>query len=252
VEPADSAGVPFPGRSLADQGFAGDVGAPDEALLVALSAYADDRAAHQEQRVLAALSAARVLVPVVAVLGERDGDGGDASTDMALVTLVDKAGERALPLFTSVASLVRWRPDARPVPVEGPRAALAAAVEGAEVLLIDLADAWSCAIEGRGVLEALARGRLRSPAYEDDDLAARVRTAVAVCPRIVAAYLVPDDELDARVDLDTDGPVTGEDLTALAAALRTPPRPVVRGLGIAVLPHGASSQGRCVFLRRDG
>ena len=250
VEAADSAGVPFARRSLPDAEFAGDDGGADAALLDALMTYAEQRAAHCEQRLLAALTSARVLVPVVAVAEELAEDGSEKTTDMALVTLVDAAGESALPLFSSVESLQRWRPDARPVPVEGPRAALAAAVEGAEVLLLDLADPWSCAIEGRGVLEALARGRLRVPAYDDDDLAAVVSRAAARCPGIRTAYLVADDELAARVDLDTDTPVTSDDLTALAAALRSPPRPVVRGLGVAMLPDDRTAAGRCVY-RRD-
>jgi hypothetical protein len=90
---------------------------------------------------------ARVLAPIVAVLGEAEevpDDQGrnlrrDKNSDMALVTLVAPDGTRALPVFTSVEALVSWNPEARPMPVAFPRACAAAKAEGAEVVLVDLA-----------------------------------------------------------------------------------------------------------------
>ena len=56
-------------RTIPDPGFAGDDGTAPDALTVALAAYDADPEAGYLQA-LAALCTSRVLVPVVAVLGE--------------------------------------------------------------------------------------------------------------------------------------------------------------------------------------
>ncbi|WP_051247404.1 SseB family protein [Nocardioides halotolerans] len=128
-------------RLLAGAGAPGDTGAADPALAAALSAYAADPA--REPEVLAALAEARLLVPVVAELGEAetgpDGLVHDKSSDMATVLMRGPDGRQALLAFTGLDALHRWDPEARPVPVPARMAALAALQDGAEALLIDLA-----------------------------------------------------------------------------------------------------------------
>ena len=118
-----------------------DTGAADPALTAALAAYAADPA--REPEVLAALAEARLLVPVVAELGETetgpDGLVHDKSSDMATVLMRGPDGRLALLAFTGLEPMQRWDPDARPVPVPARTAALAAMQDGAEALLIDLA-----------------------------------------------------------------------------------------------------------------
>jgi len=128
-------------RLLAGAGAPDDIGAPDEALTAALAAYAVD--ASREPDVLAALADARLLVPVVAALGEAEtgplGLVRDKSADMATVLMRGADGRLALLAFTGLDALHRWDPDARPVPVPARTAALAALQDGAEALLIDVA-----------------------------------------------------------------------------------------------------------------
>jgi hypothetical protein len=118
-----------------------DTGAPDPGLSDALAAYAEDPA--REPEVLAALAEARLLVPVVAELGESevgpDGLSRDKSSDMATVLMRGPDGRLALLAFTGLEAMHRWDPTARPVPVPARTAALAAMQDGAEALLIDLA-----------------------------------------------------------------------------------------------------------------
>jgi hypothetical protein len=118
-----------------------DTGAPDPGLTDALAAYAEDPA--REPEVLAALAEARLLVPVVAELGESevgpDGLSRDKSSDMATVLMRGPDGRLALLAFTGLEAMHRWDPTARPVPVPARTAALAAMQDGAEALLIDLA-----------------------------------------------------------------------------------------------------------------
>lgn len=116
-------------RSLAEPAFPDDDGLID----VSLAAARGDDA-----RVAAVFGDARVFVPIVAVLGERATDGSDKSADMAVVLMTGKDGRTALLAFSSVAALETWNPLARPVPVWGRDAVLAARDEGASTILLDL------------------------------------------------------------------------------------------------------------------
>jgi SseB protein N-terminal domain len=126
---------------LPGAGAPDDRGEPDRALAAALAAYAVDPA--REPEVLAALAESRLLVPVVATLGEAetgpDGLARDKSADMATVLMRGADGRLALLAFTGLETLHRWDPEARPVPVPARTAALAALQDGADALLIDVA-----------------------------------------------------------------------------------------------------------------
>ncbi|WP_353953506.1 SseB family protein [Knoellia sp. S7-12] len=122
-------------RDLVVTGFEGDEGAADPAVVAALDA--DD-----PSELMLALASARLLVPIVTEPVEtevKDGLTVDKQTDMAAVTLVAPDGERALPVFTSLASIAAWDPAARPVPVTSARAAQAAVSERCDVIVIDVA-----------------------------------------------------------------------------------------------------------------
>jgi SseB protein N-terminal domain len=137
-----------PGPNLTGHRYAGDDGSADPAAAAALAAYAagtgDERAA------LAALAAARLLVPVVAMPGE-------GASEMALPTVIGNDGRPALLAFTCLDSLRSWRADARPVPV--PAAGVwQAGVQEADAVVIDIAGPVPFAVEGAR-LAALAEGR---------------------------------------------------------------------------------------------
>jgi hypothetical protein len=146
-------------RRIPDPGFAGDDGAGNPALRAALATYAADRG--RQIDVLLALPGARLLVPVVAVLGEahvdQTGLRHDKTSDMATALLTGRDGRLALLAFTGLDTLAAWRQDARPVPVTAALAARSAIQEGAAALVLDVAGPTTYAVEGE-VLEALARG----------------------------------------------------------------------------------------------
>lgn len=146
-------------RLIPDPGFAGDIGAADEALAAVLAAYAEDTASHGE--VLLRLQDCRLLVPVVAMLGEVEYDdrglAHDKTSDMAAVLVQGADGRLALLAFTSTAALSRWDPAARPVPVAAGVAAQAAVQDNAAALVIDIAGPCPVVIEGED-LTALAAG----------------------------------------------------------------------------------------------
>lgn len=162
----------FEGSRIPDPGFAGDDGTADATLAAALTAY--DAGTGDRADVLAALGSARLLVPVVAVLGplrdgrfttssgteENDDDQGlahDKSSEMATVLLERPDGRRGLLAFTSTASLAGWDAEARPVPAAAATAAQAAIQEGADALVVDVAGPVRFALRGED-LRAVAAG----------------------------------------------------------------------------------------------
>ncbi|MEE1939135.1 SseB family protein [Streptomyces sp. TRM 70361] len=246
-------------KNIPDPGFAGDDGSADPALARALAAWERDRSAEPE--VLAALAAARLLVPVVAVLGEaetgEDGLRREKTSDMAVPVLDAPGGRRALPAFTSTGSLARWRPDARPVAVPLHQALRAAAQEGADTLVLDLAGPVAYQLTGPA-LRALAEGRTETAGapLEDPAVTGALRAALAAEPAVRAARLAvaregggTDGVLALRLDPGAEArEVAGRVAARLAAdeVLRTR---LVRGLDLALLPPDGPLPGRALYDR---
>jgi hypothetical protein len=129
-------------RSIPDPGFPDDSGEAPAQVTAALAAYdADPGARHAAT--LHVLQDARLLVPVVAVLGEVEHDEAglahEKTSDMATVLMRGRDGRTALLAFTGSDALRRWDPEARPVPVPARRAAEAAVQDNAEALVVDVA-----------------------------------------------------------------------------------------------------------------
>jgi hypothetical protein len=136
---ADSAGVPWEGRSFEPNEYANDAGEADPALIEAIGALRAGTGT--AEAVVDAFRNARLLIPLLAALGE-SGEGAhgqtvDKSADLSVVTVATPDGLDGLPLFSSVAAMTAWNKDARPVPSSAPRAALAAASEGNTRIILD-------------------------------------------------------------------------------------------------------------------
>jgi hypothetical protein len=150
-------------RTLPDPGFDGDDGGTPAPVRAALEAYtAHPDALHDAT--LELLQDARLLVPVVAVLGEVEVDeqglAVDKTSDMATVLMRGQDGRDALLAFTGTASMQRWDPGARPVPVTVATAARAAVQDGAAALLVDVAGPVLFVVEGDDLAELAAGHRL--------------------------------------------------------------------------------------------
>ena len=124
---------PDPDRRIPEAAFPGDTGEVAPAVADALAAYAADPGRYAGPR-CAALRKARLLVPVVAVLGEVEYDEAglahDKTSDMAAVLLRGDDGRLALLAFTGLEPLRAWNPEARPVPVAAQLAAQSAVQDG--------------------------------------------------------------------------------------------------------------------------
>jgi hypothetical protein len=138
------------GRSLAGPAFPADDGSADPVLRELLGGGCGS-----EEQMLQALASSRLLVAVMAVADEIADDGSDKSSHMAVVSMVNAAGEKGLLAFTGLDSMAAWNPEARPVPVPARAAAEAALADGAQALVIDVAGPARVVIPAEALPELL-------------------------------------------------------------------------------------------------
>jgi hypothetical protein len=136
---SDSAGVPWEGRELEENRFAGDDGSAPEEFVTAISGFRSGNLGQAD--VVNALRVSRLLVPLLAQLGDSEiGANGlkvDKSAELSIVTVKAPDDQDALVVFSSVAAMQRWNPSARPVPTDAIRACLAAASQLSTRVVID-------------------------------------------------------------------------------------------------------------------
>ena len=204
---ADSAGRPWAGRDLSGpenplHNFDDD-GAADAGLAAAVARLREPAASPGpgERGVVEALGTARVFIPIVAQLtAQADAAGGlhaDKEADMSLVTLTAPDGRKALPVFSSTSALTDWHPEARPVAAYAARAALAAAAEDAELLVLDPGAGLTVVVR-RPALWALAQQLPWTPSYEDERIAALVEVAAGQEQDVLSVALRPGGGILSR------------------------------------------------------
>lgn len=148
-----------------------------------------------------------------------DGLVRDRSAEIAVPLLLDDQEQRALPVFTDLAALARWDPTARPVPIDGVRAAAVALAEAAQALVLDVAGPAAVILE-LPELQALVTGRGSVVAWEDPDLAAELASLLEGFPAARSAALTPRSGRDARLEVTVLADASDvSTLTVLAARL---------------------------------
>lgn len=176
---ADSAGVPWEGRSFHANPHSSDDGSADPALLSALTAF---RAGSGDQRaVVDAYRAARLLIPLLAEKGDHGiGAHGlevDKTQELSIVTVAAPDGRRVLPVFTSVATMQRWDAAARPVPVDGVRTALAAAADDTDLIVVDPGSDTEFVIR-RPAVWAIGQGHPWEPSHLSPEVVAGLHESI--------------------------------------------------------------------------
>jgi hypothetical protein len=195
----DSAGVPFEGRRFHPNPGADDDGTAPPEVLEAIRRFRAREIGAPE--VVVALHGARLLVPLVAVRGDEGvgphGQTVDKTQELSIVTVEGPDGRAVLPAFTSVAAMQAWDAAARPIPIDAPRVALAAASEGTPFVVIDPGSATEFVVR-RPALRALATGEPWQPSYADPAVVAAFEEASEDQDDLVALAIGPGDP-DARL-----------------------------------------------------
>lgn len=163
-------------------------------VLDALTAFRDGRSG--PEAVVDALRGVRLLVPLVAHAGDEGvTDAGlrvDKTQQLSLVTVSGPGGRTVLPAFTSVTALSAWNPKARPIPVDARRAALAAAAEGTELIVLDPGSPTEFVLR-RPAVWALAQGESWVPAPRDPDVVDAFELATGDEPAVAGIRVVGGD-----------------------------------------------------------
>jgi len=196
---ADSAGVPWEGRHFEPNTNADDDGSAPERLIEALRRFRSKELG--EADVVDAARGSRFLIPLLAHLGEagenEHGHLVDKTQELAIVTVLAPDGRRVLPVFTSVTSMGLWNPQARPVPVDAVRIALAAASEDTDLVVIDPTSDTEFVVR-RPALWAIAQGEPWLPCYLDEAVLDAFAEAADGEASVRTVALAPGDP-DARL-----------------------------------------------------
>lgn len=245
--PADSAGFPWEGRTFDhhETAFADDDGTTPAGLAAAVAAMRSAGAAYRNgnadqdsvarlaqlrQAALRELSQSRVLIPLLAEAGELgetpDGRVVEKSQELSIVTVAGPDGRRVMPVFTSVEAMRLWNPESRPVPVPAPQAAVAAAQEGTDLIIVDPGSKDTQFGVRRPELESVALASPRLPAWADPDVRGAFLAAAAGEVSLRALALLPGDPdgdltaAETEVHLLIDGGLSKDALDAMFVRLQ--------------------------------
>jgi hypothetical protein len=191
---ADSAGVPWEGRSFQANPHSADDGSADPRLLAALLDIHEG--AGDPVAVVEAYRTARLLIPLVAEKGD-EGTGAhglavDKTQELSIVTVAAPDGRRVLPVFTSVDALSRWDAAARPVPADGVRTALAAAEDDTDLIVIDPTSPTEFVLR-RPALWAIAQGIPWEPSYTSPEVFAGLHESIGGELAVLDLSVAPGD-----------------------------------------------------------
>lgn len=196
---SDSAGTPWEGRHFEDNLHTEDDGTAPERLIEALRRFRSRELG--EADVIDALRQSRLLIPLLARLGERaQGEHGhtvDKSAELSIVTVAGPDGRNVMPAFSSVDAMRGWNPMARPVPADAVRVALAAASEDTDLVVLDPLAPTEFVIR-RPALWAIAQSQPWLPSYLDEEVLSAFMVS-AEPERDIASIVLDAGDADARL-----------------------------------------------------
>jgi hypothetical protein len=201
---ADSSGAPWAGRTFNQTPLSQDDGSAPEPLMDAIRRFRARELGEAE--VVAAFRTSRLLIPLVAELAGSAADRAalnehgvrvDKAQELSIVTVAGRDGRTVLPVFSSVTAMAAWNPQARPVPADAARVALAAAAEKTDVVVLDPTSATEYVIR-RPALWAIAQSLPWKPSYLDEEVLTAFLAAAEPEQAVVAVQLAPGDA-DARL-----------------------------------------------------
>jgi hypothetical protein len=100
--------------------------------------------------------------------------------------------QKALPVFSSVATMTKWNPDARPVPNDGRKVCLAAASEGNTRIVLDPLSETELVIR-RPAIAAIAQGFDWVPPERNPEVVEIINLSVEEIPEVESFTLVCGD-----------------------------------------------------------
>jgi hypothetical protein len=193
---ADSSGVPWEGRTFHDNPHAGDTGETPADV-----AESPDRLArrhrflHRPRRSLRRGN--RFLIPLVTHAGDDfDVDNPvmeDKVQELSVITVAGPSGEKVIPAFTSVVAMSAWNSEARPIPIEAQRVALAAASEQTDRIVVN--PGTDSIVLRRQVVWSIAQGNPYSAPWESTEFRAATRNLLGGIANLLEIGVTPGDPM---------------------------------------------------------
>ncbi|WP_157414524.1 SseB family protein [Agromyces allii] len=193
---ADSAGTPWAGRSFEQNAHSQDDGSAPPHLIAALARFRAGDGGKVD--VVQAFATSRLLIPLLAELGDGGTEIGEhglaveKSQELSIVTVLGPDGRPVLPVFSSVETMRRWNPVARPVPADGVRVALAAADDGTDRVVLDPGSETEFGLR-RAAVWAVAQSHDWRPASESEPMREAFARSIASELAVLAVVLVDGD-----------------------------------------------------------
>jgi hypothetical protein len=198
---ADSSGVPWEGRTFHDNPHAGDTGEAPADVAEHLTAWRTGTGSFTD--LVAAFATNRFLIPLVTHAGEDfDVDNPvmeDKVQELSVITVAGPSGEKVIPAFTSVAAMSAWNSEARPIPIEAQRVALAAASEQTDRIVVN--PGTDSIVLRRPVVWSIAQGNSYSAPWESTEFVTETRSLLAGIDNLLEIGVAPGDS-----NANGDGP----------------------------------------------
>ena len=190
---ADSSGVPWEGRAFQPNPHAGDTGDTPGDVAESLIAWRAGTGSFTD--LVAALAVNRFLIPLVTHAGDDfDVDNPvmeDKIQELSVITVAGPSGEKVIPAFTSVAAMTAWNSEARPIPIESQRVALAAASEQTDRIVVN--PGTDSIVLRRPVVWSIAQGNYYSAPWESTEFLAATRNLLGGIDNLIEIRVEPGD-----------------------------------------------------------
>jgi len=190
---ADSSGVPWEGRTFHENPHAGDTGETPADVAESLTAWCTGTGSFTD--LVAALAVNRFLIPLVTHAGDDfDVDNPvmeDKVQELSVITVAGPSGEKVIPAFTSVAAMSAWNLEARPIPIDAQRVALAAASEKTDRIVVN--PGTDSIVLRRPVVWSIAQGKPYTAPWESAEFLSETRKLLAGIDDLVEVGVGPGD-----------------------------------------------------------
>jgi hypothetical protein len=190
---SDSSGVPWEGRTFQDNPHAGDTGETPADVTESLTAWRAGTGTFTD--LVAAFADNRFLIPLVTHAGDDfDVDNPvmeDKVQELSVITVAGPNGEKVIPAFTSVAAMSAWNSEARPIPIDAQRVALAAASEQTDRIVVN--PGTDSIVLRRPVVWSIAQGNPYTAPWESSEFLAETRNLLAGIDNLVEVGVGPGD-----------------------------------------------------------
>ena len=189
----DSSGVPWEGRAFHDNPHAGDTGETPPDVAERLTEWRAGTGSFTD--LVAAFAVNRFLIPLVTHAGDDfDADNPvmeDKVQELSVITVAGPSGEKVIPAFTSVAAMTAWNLEARPIPIEAQRVALAAASEQTDRIVVN--PGTDSIVLRRPIVWSIAQGNPYIAPWESTKFVTETRDLLAGIDHLLEVNVGPGD-----------------------------------------------------------